>query len=163
MYVLADVDSNCTTGGYTTYQCACGYSYTNNKSALGHNYSNSWTVSPTCTAQGYTVHQCSRSGCSASYNDNFKGALGHLVNGSLGRCATKHEAGSPVCKLYHHWSGHGTHPRAGHYYDYHVICGRNGTCGEGTTVTNNGVTYFERWCECALNSRSLQEFSKCPE
>ena len=86
---------DCTEGGYTTFTCACGESYTDNETralghdwadatckdprickrcdttegkALGHNY-NSVVTEPTKTEQGYTTHTCTR--CGDSYVDNY--------------------------------------------------------------------------------------------
>lgn len=65
----------CTEGGYTTYTCACGDTYTADKTAaLGHDYETKVTQ-PTCTEKGYTLHTCTR--CNISYKDTEVPALGH--------------------------------------------------------------------------------------
>ena len=65
----------CTSGGYTTYVCACGDSYTSNPTAAaGHNYKSTVT-NPTCTSGGYTTYVCKT--CSHSYTDNNTSAAGH--------------------------------------------------------------------------------------
>lgn len=65
----------CTSGGYTTYVCACGDSYTSNPTAAaGHNYKSTVTA-PTCTSGGYTTYVCKT--CSHSYTDNNTSAAGH--------------------------------------------------------------------------------------
>ena len=54
----------CTTGGYTTYTCACGDSYVADKTdALGHSFSD-WTQSkaPSCTEEGEERRECTRCG-----------------------------------------------------------------------------------------------------
>lgn len=57
----------CTVDGVKTYKCDCGDSYTENISALGHNYSQE-TTDPTCTEDGYTVFTCSD--CNDSYTEH---------------------------------------------------------------------------------------------
>lgn len=57
---------DCTHGGYTTYTCACGNSYVDDRvAALGHSYG-AWTqtIAPTCTKDGEQVHACTRCGYS---------------------------------------------------------------------------------------------------
>ncbi|MDO4531484.1 MAG: S-layer homology domain-containing protein, partial [Bacillota bacterium] len=49
----------CTAGGYTTYTCSCGHTYTADEvAALGHSY-DAVVTEPTCTAGGYTTYTCS--------------------------------------------------------------------------------------------------------
>ena len=42
-----------------------------------HKFVSTSVVAPTCTAPGYTVYKCSDSGCSVTYNGDYKKALGH--------------------------------------------------------------------------------------
>ena len=51
----------CTAGGYTTYTCGCGHSYTGNAvNALGHKLNSVAKVEATCTADGMQAHdKCS--------------------------------------------------------------------------------------------------------
>ena len=59
----------CTAGGYTTYTCACGDTYTGDATeALGHNYE-SVVTAPSMSAQGYTTHTCAN--CGDSYVDSY--------------------------------------------------------------------------------------------
>ena len=59
----------CITGGFTTYTCTCGDTYTANEvSALGHRYE-SVVTAPTAEVQGYTTHTCAE--CGDSYVDSY--------------------------------------------------------------------------------------------
>lgn len=56
------VEPTCITGGYTTYKCSCGDSYSaDNTPALGHDMGG-WSVKtePTCIGKGVEVRECSR-------------------------------------------------------------------------------------------------------
>ena len=78
---------NCTSGGYTTYTCHCGYSYVGNEtSKLGHSY-NSVVTAPSCTNDGYTTHTCSR--CNHSYNDSTVTAPGHKYDNACDTSCNK--------------------------------------------------------------------------
>lgn len=97
------VEPTCTSRGYTTYTCKCGYSYdanfvpatthkyvytsNNNGTHTGIcDYNNAHsvlenceydtkTVAPTCENQGYDLHTCTV--CGYSYKDNYVKKLGH--------------------------------------------------------------------------------------
>ena len=74
-YTTAVTAPTCTAGGYTTYRCSCGDSYTADKTAAaGHHYQSTVTA-PTCTAKGYTTHTCTT--CGHSYTDSKTAAAGH--------------------------------------------------------------------------------------
>lgn len=67
--------SSCTVGGYTTFTCSCGDTYTADLSdAVGHNYSEKITVA-TCAEMGYTTYTCSV--CGNSYTGNKTNSSGH--------------------------------------------------------------------------------------
>ena len=80
----------CTEGGYTTYTCECGDTYTGNETeAHGHDYDHVVTA-PTCTAAGYTTHTCVY--CDDSYKDSETEALGHADSNEdykCDKCSTK--------------------------------------------------------------------------
>lgn len=58
-YNSAVTKPTCTENGYTTYTCACGDSYIDNRTdAPGHNYKTT-TVDATCTKKGSTTKTCS--------------------------------------------------------------------------------------------------------
>jgi len=49
---------SCTAGGYTTFTCSCGDTYTaDHTDAVGHNYNEKLTAA-TCTEMGYTTYTC---------------------------------------------------------------------------------------------------------
>ncbi len=54
-------EATCTAAGVRTYKCACGNSYTEAITALGHKYTTT-TTDATCMAAGKTVKTCSRCG-----------------------------------------------------------------------------------------------------
>lgn len=63
------VTPSCTEMGYTYYECACGYNYTENSiGALGHRYKMS-VADPTADSEGYVLYACSR--CGDSYREDF--------------------------------------------------------------------------------------------
>ena len=74
----------CTEGGYTTYTCACGDTYTGNEtSALGHSHE-AVVTAPTCTEAGYTTYTCA---CGDTYTGDETDALGHTA-GAEATCTT---------------------------------------------------------------------------
>ena len=65
----------CTAGGYTTYTCDCGHSYTANETAAkGHSYSVEVSA-PTCTKEGIITYTCN---CGHNYTEEYAKALGHV-------------------------------------------------------------------------------------
>ena len=65
----------CTNGGYTTFVCPCGDSYTGDYTdAAGHSYQGTVTP-PTCTADGYTAYQCQT--CGDHYVSDYTYPAGH--------------------------------------------------------------------------------------
>lgn len=80
----------CTSDGYTTYTCSCGYSYTDNfTKATGHSFGNWQTVkAPTTTSEGTEKRTCSVCGVSETKkiaklpagNTNFQQEVLSLVN-----------------------------------------------------------------------------------
>ena len=83
-YAAVITKPTCTTGGYTTYTCACGDSYTGNTTAAaGHSYT-AVVTAPTCTAAGTTTYTCSV--CLDRYTQTTA-ATGHsYVNGVCSAC-----------------------------------------------------------------------------
>lgn len=74
-YVKHTTSATCTDGGYTLYECTCGYSYKDSyTSALGHNYKTE-TTPATCTGKGYSETKCTR--CGNISNSAFTDANGH--------------------------------------------------------------------------------------
>lgn len=68
---------SCTEDTVYSFNCYCGYSYTETEEAVGHNYKTTVTE-PTCTEPGYTTHLCEK--CGDTYKDNEVSALGHLFS-----------------------------------------------------------------------------------
>ena len=74
-YTSKVTNPTCTEGGYTTFTCGCGDTYTADQTdAIGHIYREKVTA-PTCTEKGYTTYTCSV--CGDSYTGNKTSATGH--------------------------------------------------------------------------------------
>ena len=74
-YTSKITNPTCTEGGYTTFTCDCGDTYTADQTdATGHIYCEKVT-SPTCADKGYTTYTCSA--CGNSYTGNETAATGH--------------------------------------------------------------------------------------
>ena len=88
----ADVTApTCTEGGYTTYTCFCGDSYTADETeALGHSYESTSVVAPTCELSGEETFTCAV--CGDSYTETIE-ALGHEEVADTGYAATCTETG----------------------------------------------------------------------
>ena len=87
------VAPTCTTGGYTTHTCRCGYSYKDTfTAALGHDYYAAAGSDATCTAAAWTEYNCSR--CGDHYRVEGAPALGHAWNdGEITTPATEEQPG----------------------------------------------------------------------
>ena len=82
---------DCLNGGYTTFTCSCGKTYTGNVTeALGHKESASVTL-PDCLNGGYTTYTCTA--CGATRTGDETSALGHTDEVVPGKAATCTEAG----------------------------------------------------------------------
>ena len=97
-YTAVVTAPTCTTGGYTTYTCACGDSYVADETAaLGHTEGEAVTennVDPTCTEAGSydSVVYCSVCDAEISRNTVTVPALGHnFVDGECTRCGEAEE------------------------------------------------------------------------
>ncbi len=150
----------CTEQGYTTYTCACGYTYVDNyvdatghtagadatctenqvctvcgevlNAATGHNH-NAVVTEPTCTEQGYTTYTCA---CGDTYVDNYVDAKGHTA----GADATCTE--NQVCTV----CGEVLNAATGHNHEAVVTaptCTEQGyttyTCACGDTYVNDYI------------------------
>lgn len=86
----------CTEKGYTTYTCACGYSYDASFSnAIGHRWdAGKITTNPTCTSFGERTYKCII--CTTATSSEAVSALGHDFSESWteDKKATCTEAGS---------------------------------------------------------------------
>ena len=78
-YTSAVTAPTCTAEGYTTHTCTiCGDSYVDSRvPALGHDFSDEWTIDKevTCTVDGSKSHHCSR--CDEKADETVIEALGH--------------------------------------------------------------------------------------
>ena len=73
-------DSTCTEAGEKVYTCkVCGETKTEEIAALGHSYSEEWTVDKeaTCEEAGSKSHHCTRPGCDSKTEVTEIAALGH--------------------------------------------------------------------------------------
>ena len=73
-------DSTCTEAGEKVYTCkVCGETKTEEIAALGHSYSEEWTVDKeaTCEEAGSKSHHCTRPGCDSKTDVTVIEALGH--------------------------------------------------------------------------------------
>ena len=73
-------DSTCTEAGEKVYTCkVCGETKTEEIAALGHSYSEEWTVDKeaTCEEAGSKSHHCTRLGCDSKSEVTEIEALGH--------------------------------------------------------------------------------------
>lgn len=75
--VVDEKTGDCTTDGYTSYNCECGYEFTDVTTAQGHDYKIT-VKEPSCTEKGYTTHTCSV--CGDTYIDGESGGEGHKYN-----------------------------------------------------------------------------------
>ncbi len=66
----------CLDKGIKTFTCHCGASYTEDIEPTDHDYK-AEVIAPTCENEGYTLHTCKNEGCTSSYRDSYKDALGH--------------------------------------------------------------------------------------
>lgn len=74
------VAATCEAGGTDVMICEhCGDTYSITTAKLAHTFGEPVVVDPTCMSGGYTVHTCTA--CHYSYQDEFKGALGHSYEG----------------------------------------------------------------------------------
>ena len=80
----------CTEPGSANYTCnyehgaahpSCNRTWTDEVSALGHDYQKTSTVAPTCGAQGYDVYTCTHDS-SHTEKRNYTPALGHNFHGT---------------------------------------------------------------------------------
>ena len=83
------IETTCTETGSKTYKCSCGYTISEEISAIGHTYDSSITA-PTCTKQGFTTYTCE---CGDSYVADYIDANGHDYTSVITKEATHLEEG----------------------------------------------------------------------
>ena len=136
---------DCVNGGYTTYTCDCGHTYTSDETAaLGHDKVTQEAVDATCTATGLTAGEyCTK--CDYKVEQEEVAALGHNYNAEVTApdclnggyttytCATCGDTytGDETAALGHNYSAEVTAPDCvnGGYTTY--------TCACGDTYTGN--------------------------
>lgn len=77
-YTAVVTEPSCTEGGYTTYTCTCGDSYTADKTAPSAHRYDAVTTEATCTEGAKTVYTCTA--CGDSYTESSGKANGHSWN-----------------------------------------------------------------------------------
>ena len=83
-YNAVVTEPTCTEDGYTTYTCACGYSYTADTVVKnGHTYDEDVTA-PTCGTAGFTTFTCSE--CEYTYTETGAPATGEHTFDENGNC-----------------------------------------------------------------------------
>ena len=130
---------DCVNGGYTTYTCDCGHSYTSDETAaLGHDKVTQEAVDATCTATGLTAGEyCTK--CDYKVEQEEVAALGHSYNTEVAApdclnggyttytCATCGDTytGDETAALGHNYSAEVTAPDCvnGGYTTYTCACG----------------------------------------
>ena len=72
-------EATCSEKGVDTYACACGYTYSNEIAALGHEYTEFKEVTvATCTTDGEKAKTCTRNECTSVVTEKVT-ALGHTA------------------------------------------------------------------------------------
>ena len=85
-------EATCTQKGKISYECdICHEHFTEEISALGHNFKVTEVVKPTCEDAGYTIYKCER--CKEIKNENSVEALGHIFIEVSRKEATETEEG----------------------------------------------------------------------
>lgn len=132
----------CTAGGYTTYTCSCGDSYTGNrKSALGHNYKVTDHKDAAVGVAGYDKYTCSR--CGSSYSKTIAALPKPQESSKPEESSRPEEFKPPVHK--HSYSSVVTAPTctAGGYTTYTCSCGDTYTGDETDAIDHD----YETWDE----------------
>lgn len=124
------MEATCTDNGIKTYACACGDSYTEPISALGHNYGSKWIIDkdPTCTETGSKSKHCLR--CGAKKNITIVKANGHSYDEwDVTKAATCTKSGSRkhTCSICGYVEKE-TIPALGHNYSSEWTIDKAATC-----------------------------------
>ena len=139
----------CTTGGYTTYTCACGHTYKADETeALGHTEETIPAVAPGCESEGKTEgKKCSACG-TILIAPEAVGALGHKYESAVTKAPTCTETGvrTYTCQNDNSHTYTETIDKIDHNYVKNVIeptCTSGGytmfTCSCGASYTENAV------------------------
>ena len=88
-YTESGTEPTCTEGGQTVYTCGCGFSYTVEKAALGHDYVEEIITPTSCASEGLTSFTCSR--CDDSYTETIPTVDHGYVMGYCVYCGAREE------------------------------------------------------------------------
>ena len=135
-------DSTCTEAGEKIYTCkVCGETKTEAVEALGHDYSEEWTVDKeaTCEEAGSKSHHCTRPGCDSKTDVTVIEALGHeWGEGKETKAPTCTEAGE---KTYTCTRCNATKTEAiealGHAYSEEWTVDKEATCEEAGSKSHH--------------------------
>ena len=135
-------DSTCTEAGEKVYTCkVCGETKTEEIAALGHSYSEEWTVDKeaTCEEAGSKSHHCTRLGCDSKSEVTEIEALGHeWGEGKETKAPTCTEAGE---KTYTCTRCNATKTEAiealGHAYSEEWTVDKEATCEEAGSKSHH--------------------------
>ena len=135
-------DSTCTEAGEKVYTCkVCGETKTEAIEALGHAYSEEWTVDKeaTCEEAGSKSHHCTRPGCDSKSDVTVIEALGHeWGEGTETKAPTCTEAGE---KTYTCTRCNATKKEAiealGHAYSEEWTVDKEATCEEAGSKSHH--------------------------
>ena len=135
-------DSTCTEAGEKVYTCkVCGETKTEAVEALGHDYSEEWTVDKeaTCEEAGSKSHHCTRPGCDSKSEVTVIEALGHeWGEGKETKAPTCTEAGE---KTYTCTRCNATKTEAiealGHAYSEEWTVDKEATCEEAGSKSHH--------------------------
>ena len=135
-------DSTCTEAGEKVYTCkVCGETKTEEIAALGHSYSEEWTVDKeaTCEEAGSKSHHCTRPGCDSKSDVTVIEALGHeWGEGKETKAPTCTEAGE---KTYTCTRCNATKKEAiealGHAYSEEWTVDKEATCEEAGSKSHH--------------------------
>ena len=135
-------DSTCTEAGEKVYTCkVCGETKTEAVEALGHDYSDEWTVDKeaTCEEAGSKSHHCTRPGCDSKSEVTEIEALGHeWGEGKETKAPTCTEAGE---KTYTCTRCNATKTEAiealGHAYSEEWTVDKEATCEEAGSKSHH--------------------------
>ena len=96
-FIAVVIAPTCTTSGYTTYSCECGYSYTSDKiSATGHTIVIDQAIAATCTTSGKTQGKHCSVCQTVIVEQTVVSATGHSYdNGACTSCGAEDPSNPP--------------------------------------------------------------------
>lgn len=124
--------ATCTEDGTKTYTCPCGDSYTEAIPALGHAYSDTYTVdkAATCAEEGSKSRYCTHPGCTANTDITAieKEAHTHKVTATKKATCTKAGSKTYTCSCGDTYTE--TIAKLGHKYSSSYTVDKKATCAE---------------------------------